>query len=387
MGKFFIATSEEIAKGEITDVYFQRALAVLQKRNLNPHVRMEVVAKGFAPGRNWSIFAGLEEVVSLLEKLPVSVRALEEGSVFYPNEPVMEIEGNYTDFCIYETSILGMLCQASGVATKGARLKKLAGERIVASFGARRMHPAIAPMIERSAFIGGCDGVSVVKSGEILRIDPVGTVPHSLILIFGSTAEAMKAYDEVMEEGIPRVAIIDTFLDEKFESINVASVLGKRLSGIRLDTPSSRRGNFKGIIEEVRWELNLRGYKHVKIFVSGGLDEPDLPVLNPVVDAYGIGTALSNAPVIDFSMDIIEIDGKPVSKRGKLSGRKSLLVCKVCGNRKILPFTEENVKCDCGGGMEEKLLNVLEKGKIKIPLPSPAEIRKKVLSAIEKLEV
>ena len=87
----------------------------------------------------------------------------------------------------------------------------------------------------------------------------------------GSTVEAIKAYDEVLAPKFKRVALIDTFLDEKFEALNVAGAMGKKLFGIRLDTPSSRRGDFYRIIEEVRWELDLRGHKNIKLFVSGGL--------------------------------------------------------------------------------------------------------------------
>lgn len=104
-------------------------------------------------------------------------RALKEGTVFHPYEPVMEIEGRYQDFCVFETALLGLMCQASGVATKATRFKRLAGERPVISFGARRMHPVLAPVIERNAYIGGCDGVAVVKSGEVIGEDPMGTMP------------------------------------------------------------------------------------------------------------------------------------------------------------------------------------------------------------------
>lgn len=68
-----------------------------------------------------------------------------------------------------------------------------------------------------------------------------------------------------------------------------AETLGERLNAVRLDTPSSRRGNFKRIVEEVRWELDLRGYEHVKIFLSGGLDEESLKELADVADAFGVG--------------------------------------------------------------------------------------------------
>ena len=321
---FHIAGEKEILEGKITDVYFNRTLRILKEKGINPWVKAEFVTKSLPEEWSWAVLAGLEEIVYLLKDLPVEVRAMNEGMVFYPHQPVLEIEGYYQDFCIYETAILGLMCQATGIATKAARYKKLAGDRLVMSFGARRMHPAIAPMIERSAFIGGCDGVSVIKGGEIIGEDPLGTIPHALILCIGSTVDSVKAFDEVIDPDVNRVALIDTFNDEKFECLNVAEALGEKLYAVRFDTPSSRRGDFHHILQETRWELDLRGFEGVKFFVSGGIKEEELPYLNPLVDAYGIGTSISNAPVVDFSMDIVEMDGEPLAKRGKCSGEKCL---------------------------------------------------------------
>ena len=105
----------------------------------------------------------------------------------------------------------------------------------------------------------------------------------------------------------------------------MAEALGKDLYAVRLDTPSSRRGDLYRIVEEVRWELNLRGFDHVKIVASGGVDEYEILHLNPVVDAYGVGTSIANAPVLNFALDIMEIEGKPMAKRGKWSGAKDVL--------------------------------------------------------------
>jgi len=384
---FHVAKPEDIIEGKITDVYFIRTMKILKHKKLNPYVKAEFIAKTLPEQWRWAVFAGLQEVINLLQHVPVRLRALKEGTIFYPEEPVMEIEGYYQDFCIYETAILGLICQASGVATKAARFKKLADGRMVVSFGARRMHPILAPMIERNAFIGGCDGVAVVKSGEIIGTDPMGTMPHALILCMGSTVEAVKAYDEVMPPEVKRVALIDTFNDEKFEAINVAEALKDKLFAIRLDTPSSRRGNFLKILQEVRWELDLRGFNHVKLFVSGGIKEEDIPVLNSVVDAYGIGTSISNAPVIDYSMDIVEVEGNPLAKRGKLSGSKSLLRCSKCGKRKVVPFHSRATRCDqCGQDMEDLLVPVLKNKEILVELPEPKKIREYVLSQLEQLE-
>ncbi len=385
---FQTAEPKDILDGRITDVYFERTLAVLKAKKINPVVKAEFIAKSLPNNWPWALFTGVDEAMNLMKHLRIKVRAMQEGTVFYPYEPVLEIEGRYQDFCVYETALLGFFCQASGVATQAARMRKLAQDRLVMSFGARRMHPILAPMIERNAFVGGCDGVSVVKSGEAIGENPMGTMPHALILCMGSTVEAIKAYDEVLDPKLKRVALIDTFQDEKFEVLNVARALGDKLYAVRFDTPASRRGNFYRILEEARWELDLHGFGHVKFYVSGGITEEDIPVLNPVVHGYGIGTSISNAPVIDFSMDIVEIDGKPAAKRGKWSGSKSMLVCGQCGLRKIVPkSTGKEKPCPCGGIFKELLMTVFEDGEqLQEPEP-PAKIREGVLWQIKGLAV
>ncbi len=384
---FHIADEKEILDGNITDVYFNRTLRILKEKDINCKVKAEFVAKSLPEDWNWAVLAGLEEVIRLLEKLPVKVRAMKEGTVFYPNQPVLEIEGNYQDFCVYETAILGLLCQATGIATKSTRYKKLAGDLLVMSFGARRMHPAIAPMIERSAYIGGCDGVSVIKSSEIVGEDPMGTIPHALILCVGSTVESIKAFDEIIEPDVNRVALIDTFNDEKFECLNVAEAMGEKLYAVRFDTPSSRRGDFYSILKEARWELDLRGYNHVKFFVSGGIQEEELPEINPLVDGYGIGTAISNAPVVDFSMDIVELNGEPIAKRGKCSGAKKVLRCINCHEDIILPLETQIEECECGGTYENLVRPFIENDEILQNLPNPKEIREYVLKQIKHREI
>lgn len=382
---FHTADSKEIIEGKTTDVYFERALKILKAKGVNPVVKAEFIAKSLPEGWPWALFAGLEEAIYLMKHLPIRVRAMREGTAFYPYEPVMEIEGRYQDFCIYETAILGLVCQASGIATKAARFKKLAGEKLVVSFGARRMHPVLAPMIERNAYIGGCDGVAVIKSGELIGEDPMGTMPHALIICFGSTVKALKAFDEVLEPKLKRVALIDTFLDEKFECLNVAEALGKKLFAVRFDTPSSRRGNFYRILEECRWELDIRGYKHIKFYVSGGIKEEDIPVLNPVIDGYGIGTSISNAPVVDYAMDIMEVEGKPLAKRGKWSCSKRVLLCRKCGERRIVLNDKKQYLSSCGQKFDDVLVPVLDKGKYLVKLEPPSKIRKRALESLKSL--
>ncbi len=378
---FNIASPEDIKAGKVTDIYFERAINVLRAKGINKYVKVEFVVKKFPSNYQWGIFAGLDEVLTLLEGLPITVKAMPEGTVFKTNEPVMTIEGMYLDFAVYETSILGLICQASGIATKAARCKLAAGDKIVVHFGARRMHPAIVPMIDRSSYIGGCDGVATPIGAKFLGIPASGTMPHAMILLFGDTLEAVRAFDEVIAPKVPRIALIDTFTDEKFEAIRVAEALGDKLYGVRFDTPSSRRGNFLAILKEVRWELDIRGFKNVKIFVSGGVDEELIKQLNEVVDAYGVGTIISSAPVLDFAMDIVEIEGKPMAKRGKLSGEKQVYVNEITGERIVLPSSEEFNR----EGFKPLLEKVIENGKILKPSPEPSEIRNYVLKQIKNL--
>jgi nicotinate phosphoribosyltransferase len=382
---FNIATADDIRSGRVTDVYFLRGQEVLKQEGENPQVVMEVRTASLPGDWSWGVFVGLDEVLDLLDGHGVEVLSIPEGSVFYPEEPVLVLWGRYLDFGTLETALLGLLCQASGVATAAARCRIAARTRPVYSFGARRMHPAIAPMIERSAYVGGADGVAVVQSAEVIGVDPVGTMAHSLILILGEE-RAWRGFDRVIDPRVPRIALVDTYQDEKLGAVAAATILGKRLTGVRLDTPASRRGDLVAILREVRWELDQRGFGQVKLFVSGGIDEGSILELNRYADAYGVGSAISNAPVIDFAMDIVEVDGEARAKRGKLSGRKHLWACPECGNRGIALATTKLGDCPrCGHRVRSLLDTRLVPGKRRKPGPSAREVREHALGEISSM--
>ena len=378
---FHSASDAEIKSGEVSDVYFARTVQILTHLGDRKRVQAEVYLKNLPDDWQWGILAGLEEVAGLLEGVPVDVRAMDEGTLFEPYQPVLRLEGTYVEWARYETALLGLLCQASGIATKAARCKKAAGERQVISFGARRMHPSLAPMIERNAFIGGCDGVAVTKSAELIDADPMGTIPHSLVLMVGDTVAALRAFHEVVDTKVRRVALIDTLQDEKFEAIRVAEALGRDLYAVRLDTPSSRRGDFYRILEEVRWELDLRGFTHVKILASGGVDEYEIQALNPLVDGYGVGTSIANAPVLNFALDITEIEGRPVAKRGKWSGAKEVWRRRGAPRETVVVPAGKAPPAD-GGAWEPLLRPLVGRGRIVRDLPPPRTLREFVLDQL-----
>lgn len=338
--RFNTASYEEIKGAEVADVYFHRTMEVLKARGLeNTPVHAEVTRKSSDPDE-WFVVAGLDEVAHLLEGTGVEARAVREGTVCGPYEPVLTLSGPYAAFAEHETAILGFLCQASGVATGAARCRIAAEDRPVISFGARRMHPAITPMIERAAYLGGCDSVAVDLAARRIGIPSTGTLPHALALILGSTAEAARAFDEVITPEVNRTILIDTFDDEKFGALIAAETIPETIYAVRLDTPGNRRGDFLSLMREVRWELDRAGFPHVKIFASGGIGVHDILHLNPVCDAYGVGGSIAAAPMVDYSLDIVEIDGAPRAKRGVRSGRKRLLQLEDGTHKVVLAGTE-----------------------------------------------
>jgi len=383
---FWISKEEEIKQGKTTDVYFVYTRDILRHVNKNPRVTIEVFARSLEG--NWGVVTGIYEVAKLLEGMNVNVKAMEEGEIFQSStdspiyEPVMQIEANYADIAIYENPVLGFLCFSSGVSSKAAKIRLAAGDKIVFSFGTRRAHPAIAPTIERAAYIGGFDSASNLLGAELMGIKPVGTMPHALILCFNDQTKAWKAFDDFVSKDVPRIALVDTLSDEKTESIMALDLLKDKLDGVRLDTPSSRRGNRRKIVEEVRWELNARDGKHVKIYVSGGLDEEEIKHLSDIVDGFGVGTSVSSARSIDFSFKIIEVieDGRRIyrAKRGDIAGSKQ--VYRDHGFHDIVTLVDKKAP----DGYKPLLTNLIVNGKIVREFKNVREIRERALENLRK---
>ena len=317
--RYDIVKEDEITEGLATDAYFERTEEIMQGEDINPHVVADIGEEVETP----HIFVGLKDIAHLLKGQNVDLYALPEGSLF-ENAPAMRLEGEYLEFGRYETAILGFICRASAVASATARVKAAAGDVPVVSFGTRREHPSTAAMIERSAHIGGADGVSNVAGAEAVGLEASGTMPHALVICMRDQTRAWKAYDEHVADNVPRIMLCDTYEDEKKESIEAAEALGDALDSVRLDTTGSRRGDFREIIEEVRWELDVRGYDDVGIFVSGGIGVEEILELRDVADGFGVGGSIASVPPVDFSLDIVEVEGELAGKRGEKSGKKEV---------------------------------------------------------------
>jgi nicotinate phosphoribosyltransferase len=278
---------------------------------------------------------------------------------------------------------LGLLSSSTSVSTRAARFRAAAGDKMLISFGTRRVHPALAPLIERSCYLAGFDMVSNVLGAKLLGLEPTGTMPHALVQVIGDQAEAWLLFDKTIPKNVPRIALIDTFWDEKSEAIKAFETLGRNLWGVRIDTPSSRRGDLRKIIEEVRWELNIRGGREVKIIVSGKLSEEDLVQMRSLVDGFGVGTAVAYPPVIDFSAKIVEVQENGArhfrAKRGGLGGRKVVFRTK---------GFKDTVALDGTGppkGSTMLLKQIMSRGKIISEFSSLSAIRAQALKDIRTI--
>ncbi|HSG84992.1 MAG TPA: nicotinate phosphoribosyltransferase [Candidatus Limnocylindrales bacterium] len=325
MGIHRTRPSHEILSGDSADVYFFRASRILEREGLDPVVTMEVFAR--QPG----ILCGMDEAKNLIghalasaEPTEAVVEALEDGAAFEPREVVLRIQARYRAFGLYETAILGMLAQSTGWATAARACVEAAAPQPVIMFGARHVHPDITDVLDYAAIVGGCVGASTPAGARLAGLNPTGTMPHSLVLIFGDTVEAALAFDRDLEPEIPRIVLVDTFKDEAEEALRVANALGDRLYGVRLDTPSERGRVTPELVTEVRARLDQAGFAHVRIVVSGGLNPDRIGQFKEAgapVDSFAVGSYISGARPIDFTGDIKEIDGRPIAKRGRIPGR------------------------------------------------------------------
>jgi nicotinate phosphoribosyltransferase len=314
--------SHEILSGATADVYFARASSILDREGIDPVVTMEVFC------RQEAVLCGIDEAKNLIGHVlahepDAVVESLGDGDPITPKEVVLRIRARYRVFGLYETAILGMMAQSTGWATAARECVEAAAPQPVISFGARHVHPDITDVLDYAAIVGGCVGASTPAGARLAGLNPTGTMPHSLVLIFGDTVRAAEAFDRDMPHDVPRIVLVDTFKDEAEEALRVAQALGDRLWGIRLDTPSERGRVTADLVTELRARLDQGGFGHVRIVVSGGLSPDRIRYFKEQgapVDSFAVGSHISGAAPIDFTGDIKEIDGRPIAKRGRIPG-------------------------------------------------------------------
>ena len=300
----------------------------------------------------FAIFAGLEQVIEYIQNLHFSkedleyfrslnlfdedflsylgnyrfrgdIYAMPEGTVIYPNEPLITVVAPLIDAQIVETALLLQVNHQSLIATKTNRIVRAAAGKAVSDFGARRAHNVDAAVYgARAAYIGGAIGSATVLAGQMFGLPVSGTMAHSWVMFFDSEYEAFKRYAESYPSAT--VLLVDTYDSLKSGVPNAIRVakevlepMGERLKGIRFDS-----GDLAYLSKEARSMLDAAGLEDCKIIVSNSLDEVTIRSLNQqgaCIDSYGVGerliTSASN-PVFGavYKLAAIFRDGKQIPK-------------------------------------------------------------------------
>lgn len=311
-------------------------------------VAFDVFYRSNPDGGGFAIFAGLEQVIEYVENMRFSdedvayfrqqhmfseeflaylrdfhfkgdIYALPEGTVMYPNEPVLTVVAPLIDAQLVETAILAQINHQSLIATKARRICRAAKGRAVSDFGARRAHNMDAATYgARAAYIGGVVGTATCSAGQMFDIPISGTMAHSWVMFYGDEYEAFKHYAETYPDAT--ILLVDTY-DVIHSGIpnairvahEVLEPMGKRLKGIRIDS-----GDLAYLSKKVRKMLDAAGLQDCMIVVSNSLDEFTVSSLlnqGACIDSFGIGERLITAksePVFGavYKLAAVGRDGK-----------------------------------------------------------------------------
>jgi nicotinate phosphoribosyltransferase len=315
----------------------------------------------------FTVFAGLQDFLELLNKFTFSesdikylkeqgfrddflkyledfkfsgnILSVKEGEIVFPNEPVLQVEGNVIECQLVESLLLNILNFETLIATKAFRIKLVAGDRIFTDFGLRRAQGLGALHASRAAIIGGATSTSNVMAGKIYGIPVSGTQAHSWVQSFETELEAFRTYaDAHPENAILLVDTYDTLKSGVPNAIKVAKEMedkGEKLKAIRLDS-----GDLAYLSKKSRKMLDDAKLDYVKIIASNQLNEHVIKSLlkdqDAKIDAFGIGTELitgKDDAALDGVYKLTEINGKPKMKLSEniekvtLPGKKQLYRC------------------------------------------------------------
>jgi nicotinate phosphoribosyltransferase len=274
--------------------------------------------------------------------LDLEVYALRDGDTAHAFETVMLIEGDYHTFAHLETLYLGALTDGTKVATNTREVVEAANGKPILMFGARHQGHELQASSGYAAFIGGAKGVSTDEQGEWWGSKGLGTIPHALIAAYGGdTVLTTMKFAEYIDSNVAVTSLVDFDNDCVNTSLAVARALGSKLWGVRLDTSDSimDRAVFEAImagepaddrhtgvspllVRKVREALDAHGFEHVRIVASSSFDAAKIRRFEAAgvpVDAYGVGTALFEAPggKYDYTADVVRVAGRELAKKGR----------------------------------------------------------------------
>lgn len=407
--------------GLLTDFYELTMAASYFENKMFEPATFSLFVRSYPPNRSYFVFAGLADVLSLLRDLCFSdedlayletmrifpsdfldylaklrfegnLFALPEGTIFFKNEPVLEITASLVQAQLVETLIINAINLQTLIATKASRCLSAAGDRKLIDFSLRRTQGVDAGMkVARASYIGGFFGTSNTLAGKIYGIPVFGTMAHSYIECFEHELEAFRTFARTFPQNT--VLLIDTYdtLQGAHKAVIVGKEMqarGKSLKGVRLDS-----GDMASLSKDVRDILDQAGLDNVMIFASGGFDEFKIDRLirrGCKIDSFGVGTKMgvsADAPYLDIAYKLVKYAGKPVMK---LSTGKTTLV----DEKQIFRVSDSDgrfetdiigLRDDYIKGAKSMLRQVMEQGHLVGEQPTLPEIQRHFLRDFEKL--
>ena len=422
--KSFLGYLKEENMSLFTDFYeLTMCASYFDNKNFEP-ATFDLFIRRLPENRSYFLFAGLEEALQYLQSIKFTeehlaylkkqgfkedfldylrgfrftgdVWAVPEGTIAFPNEPLIRVTAPIIEAQLVETFLLNTVNLQTMIATKASRVVHAAKGKSVIEFGLRREHGIDAGMkVARSSYIAGCQGTSNVLAGQAYGIPVFGTMAHSFIMSYPKEIDAFRAFAKTFPN--KSTLLIDTYDD--ISGAEKAAVVAKeleakgfRLGGVRLDS-----GDLAQTSKKVRKILDDQGLDYVKIFASGDLDEFKIEELlskGAQIDSFGVGTKMGTSadrPYLDVIYKLCETmaaDGSfsPIMKLSKdkitLPGRKQVYRFKdAAGNfeKDIIALADEKVQG------EPLLVKVMEKGKLIYKLPSLGNIRATAAENLSKL--
>lgn len=338
--------------GLFTDLYELTMLQAYYEEGMTDTAVFSLFVRRLPANRNFLLACGLDTVLDYLENLRFSdedidflvttekfsgnflqwlrdfsftgnVYAMPEGTPVFANEPILEVEAPLPEAQLIETFVMNQVHQQTVLASKAVRVAMAAGQRPVVDFGTRRMHGIdTALKAARAFYIGGVAATSNVLAGKLYGVPLSGTMAHSYIQAHDNEISALRNFAKLYPGTVLLVDTYDTLAGVR-KVIDLVSREKLEVSAVRLDS-----GDLAQLAQETRRLLDEAGLGHIKILVSGGLDENEIAAMvsgNAPIDGFGVGTHMgvsSDAPDLDIAYKLCEYAGKG---RLKLSANKPIL--------------------------------------------------------------
>jgi len=404
----------------LTDLYQLTMVQAYVEQGMEDEAVFEFFVRKLPPHRNFLVAAGLEQVVEFLSQLRLSpdelawlestgrftpallkymervrftgsVDAVPEGTVFFPNEPVLRITAPLPLAQLVETRVMNLLNFQTMIASKAARSLLVSQGKPLIDFGLRRAHGAEAGLFAaRASYLAGFAGTATVLAGMQYGVPIYGTMAHSFVQAHKDEAAAFEHFAQAQPDNV--VLLIDTY-DTEAGARKVTALApqlnanGIAVKGVRLDS-----GDLAEHARNVRRILDEGGLRNAQILASGNLDEYRIQSLIAAaapIDSFAVGTAMTtsaDAPSLDCAYKLQEYAGRPCRKRseGKATwpGRKQ--VYRQYDSHGTLVYDVVTTLDDRQPG-EPLVQPVMKEGRNLAPQPKITELRQRVATQLARL--